>query len=273
MDCEQSDNIEAWVGIGNSPIDTLSVFSDNGCECAPLILDPLAHQGHGTLSAAVAGATGNNGMFATGAAWTARMMPLRVADHYWNAYFASDFVAALDYAVATESEMKVVTCSLTYAHSSALKSGVDALQNFDVVLVTCAGNANVDIETTSYPFRFPIGYAEMRHVLGVGASDFVDKRAQFSQSSSSNWGSQSVDVFAPGLELPALGNLYGGTSGATPIVAGVVALYRSQFPWKSASEVVTDVVATASPRPALNGLCVSGGMLDAAELFGLTGCP
>jgi subtilisin family serine protease len=101
----------------------------------------------------------------------------------------------------------------------------------------------------------------------------VDKRAIFSTSSSSNWGIESVDVFAPGVELPALGTLYGGTSGATPIVAGIVAMYRTQNPGKLAAEVVDDVVLTASPRSALNGLCVSWGIVDAAELFGLTGCP
>lgn len=276
--CEQSDNNEAWLGIGNSPLDSFVIYSDIGCECDPTlsqpVLDPLHDNGHGTLSAAMVAAVGNNNAYATGAAWTARMMPVRVNDHYWAAYRVSDFIAGLDYAVASDSDVKVISCSITYAPSSALKAAVEALGDFDVVLVTCAGNGGFDIDGSPMsPFRFPVGYAEMRHVLGVGATDLLDKRAIFSSSSSSNWGIESVDVFAPGVELPALGTLYGGTSGATPIVAGIVAMYRTHNPGKLATEVVDDVVFTASPRSALSGLCVSGGIVDAAELFGLTGCP
>lgn len=277
--CEQSDNIEALLGVGNSPLDSQVIFNDMYCLCDPsqIVIDPLHDRGHGTLSAAMVGAVGNNGAFATGAAWTARIMPVRINDHYWAALFTSDFIAGLDYAVASDSSMKVISCSVTYAHSSALEAAVDALGSFDVVLVTCAGNAGADLDSTTAPARrFPVGYSNMKHVLGVGATDFQDKRAVFSPPPNllaSSFGLESVDVFAPGVSLPALGSLYGGTSGATPIVAGIVALYRTHDPTRTASEVVSDVILTASPRPDLIGNCVSGGIIDAAELFGLAGCP
>jgi subtilisin family serine protease len=273
-DCERSQNPESWLGIGNVPIDTFITFFENTCGCDPFVYDPWGHMGHGTLSAAMVGGVGNNELFATGVAWSAQIMPVRVTDHYWAAYFVSDFIAGLDYAVAS-APMKVVSLSVAYAHSSALKDAIEALLDFDVVVVASAGNSGRNLDTTppQTDFRFPSGYDEMRHVLGVGASDENDKRAIFMPGSSSNWGPLSVDVFAPGINLPTLQTMYGGTSGAAPLVAGIIALYRSQHPTEDASLVVDSVTATATPSPDLAGLCVSGGVVNASTLFGMSTCP
>lgn len=81
-----------------------------------------------------------------------------------------------------------------------------------------AGNDNDDAR-----FYSP---ANVAAALTVGASDINDARASFS-----NFGSL-VDVFAPGLGVTAASSVsdteptdFGGTSAASPHVAGAVALY------------------------------------------------
>jgi subtilisin family serine protease len=271
--CEYGNNPELWLGKGSDPYDQLIAYFGDGplggiatCNCPTMIAE--AWYGHGTPIAAVLGAVGNNNLHATGVAWTAQVMPIRVTDIATNSYLTSDFIAALDYAVA-QTETKVISVSITYYFSAALRAAVEALADFDVVLVACAGNFSSDIDNppANPPPSFPVAFDEYPHVLGVGASDFMDKRLAFS-----SWGTQSVEVFAPGISLPALQGTIGGTSGATPLVAGVVALYRNEHPWVSAAEVVSQVVLSARKVCELESFCVSGGVIDAARLFNLPPC-
>src|SRR5204863_1780924 len=53
-----------------------------------------------------------------------------------------------------------------------------------------------------------------------------------------------------------------GTSMATPIVSGVVALVKAQFPNESPAQIRQRLIATADLRPSLLGKCVSGGKVN-----------
>lgn len=92
-----------------------------------------------------------------------------------------------------------------------------------VTYAIAAGNANDDAR-----FYYP---ANVGAALTVGASDINDSRASFGFGLASNFGSV-VDVFAPGLGVPTASHVsdtepadFGGTSAASPHVAGAVALY------------------------------------------------
>lgn len=99
--------------------------------------------------------------------------------------------------------------------------------NQGVTYAIAAGNESDDAR-----FTFPANVAQ---ALTVGAMDINDSRAGFS-----NFG-QGVDVFAPGLGVLAASNAsdfgqtdFGGTSGASPHVAGAVALYLQGRPGRTA---------------------------------------
>ena len=109
-------------------------------------------------------------------------------------------------------------------------------------------------------------------IVSVAATDPDDGLASFS-----NWGSESVDLGAPGTNIvsttpldyassPGHGSL-SGTSPATPHVAAAAALVRSanRVP---PSVVRKTVLATVDSAPDLDGRTVSGGRLDAAALAG-----
>jgi subtilisin family serine protease len=98
----------------------------------------------------------------------------------------------------------------------------------------------------------------------------------------SNYGTKTVDLFAPGVDLWGTkpGNRYGafsGTSMASPVVAGMAAVIRSYYPQLSASEVkeaimksVTSVdqmvqkptEAGKGERVSFSTLSVSGGVAN-----------
>ncbi|MGD8341359.1 MAG: S8 family serine peptidase, partial [Gammaproteobacteria bacterium] len=84
----------------------------------------------------------------------------------------------------------------------------------------------------------------------------------------SNFGATAVDIGAPGFDVAStyMGNAYwwmSGTSMAAPHVAGVVALLRGVEPGLSAQQVIDRVFDSARPLAALNGITVTGAMLNA----------
>ncbi len=95
--------------------------------------------------------------------------------------------------------------------SSVMDSAVQAAYNNGIVVVSAAGNSNIDACTVT-PARSPYG-------ITVGATDTDDSKAFFS-----NWGG-CVNIWAPGVYIPSAYftsntayQLLSGTSQATPHV-------------------------------------------------------
>ena len=110
----------------------------------------------------------------------------------------------------------------------------------DVVVVAAAGNRSAGTEVVGAP-------ATMPGVLTVGGVD----RGGFASATASSQGI-TIGVMAPSEDLVGAypGNRYAewaGTSGATPIVAGIVALVRSAYPSLDAANVINRILSTASP--------------------------
>lgn len=128
----------------------------------------------------------------------------------------------------------------------------------DVVVVAAAGNRGSGTTEVGAP-------ATMPGVLVVGG---VDRSRQASWDASSQ--GITISVSAPSEELVGAapgGGYYSwaGTSGATPIVAGVVALVRAAHPELSAGDVINRVTATARPVGSEVPSPIYGyGLLDAA---------
>ncbi|CCH40700.1 hypothetical protein BN7_234 [Wickerhamomyces ciferrii] len=112
----------------------------------------------------------------------------------------------------------VANLSLGSSFNNALNQAVDAAVDDGLVIVVAAGNENQNVSGTSP--------ASSSKAITVGAlDDRSDTIALFS-----NWG-PSVDIFAPGVAVTSLSNsifggtnTFSGTSQASPVVAGLVAI-------------------------------------------------
>ena len=222
--------------------------------------DPQDHEGHGTHVAGLAGAEADNGLFGTGVAWNARLMPVAFINAGGTGTTAG-IIASIDY--AAQNGASIVNGSFTGAASPGIDDAIRRAPN--VLFVFAAGNEgrNVSANPLVYPCLSPEA-----NVVCVGATDEDDDPAVFSNRGI------GVDLFAPGdgirstTEADGFGPL-SGTSMATPIVAGTAALMKSQSPWATPAELADALRAGVDTRPALSSVTVSGGRLNAARSVSL----
>lgn len=108
-------------------------------------------------------------------------------------------------------------------------------------------------------------------ILSVAATNAKDRLASFS-----NYGSETVDLGAPGVKILStkLNDRYGfaqGTSTATPLVAATAALVLSTYHRQGlettgrGQEVKEVILSSVDKVPGLEGKTSSGGRLNAAK--------
>lgn len=182
-------------------------------------------QGHGTMVAGFAAATGNNGIGVAGTAWNVRILPIRMtyADGVGSAY-VSDMAEAITY--GADQGAKVINISFSGYYNSAIITAADYARGKGSLVVMAAANDGADIST----------YADPPSIVLVGATTTTDVRASFS-----NYGTP-IDVVAPGVNVWSTtnGGGYGygsGTSFSSPITAGLAALIYSINPDFTPAEV------------------------------------
>lgn len=237
---------------------------------------------HGTHVAGIIGAQRNNGFGADGVADNVKVMMIRAVPD--GDEYDKDIALAIKYAV--DNGAKVINMSFGKGLSPE-KKWVDEAVRYaemkDVLIVHAAGN---DAENTDTAGNFPnpdlkAFNRKASNFITVGASSDPKVSGDY-VADFSNYGKNTVDVFAPGVKiystLPGR-NSYGflkGTSMAAPVVAGVAAVIRSYFPELSAKQVKYAIeksaVADSSlqvTRPgskdvcSITQLCTSGGLVNA----------
>ncbi len=217
---------------------------------------------HGTGVAGSIVATANNGIGIAGEAPGAKLMPLVIgAGHSVDMNLA---IVAMYYAV--DHGATVINCSFGGPADpytvSRFKAAVDYAGAHGVLVVAAAGNSSADIDTSPmYPASLDDPY-----VLTVGATDANDNLASFS-----NYGANSVDLFAPGVNIATTGNdgsyvLMSGTSLSSPLVAAAIALEKSADASATPEQIRDRLLAALTPVPSLAGKGVHAGVLDVGNL-------
>lgn len=184
--------------------------------------NPMDDEDHGThVAGIVLGATQD--IFApTIAAAKIKIMPLKFLDSTGSGA-TSDAIEAIYYAIANGAS--VINASWGGgSYSAALQEAIIEAYNNQVTFVAASGNAsNNNDSRPTYPANYTIG-----NLISIAATTDLDNMASFS-----NYGRTSVHLASPGVGiLSTLPNqTYGsasGTSMATPLVAGIVALMERE---------------------------------------------
>jgi subtilisin family serine protease len=227
--------------------------------------DTQDQNGHGTHVSGIIAAVQNNGVGVSGVAPGASVEPLRVLDSSGRGTF--DDVASA-FAYAGQNNIRIVNASLGGdSTSQTLETAVEDYPN--TLYVVAAGNNGTDNDGPSSPF-YPCDLPEA-NVICVGATDQSDQLAGFT-----DYGAGSVDLFAPGVNILSTwtGGEYAyadGTSMATPMVTGTLALMLARNASLTAAQLKADLLASVDPAPQLAGWSVTGGELDAAAAVALAG--
>ncbi len=164
---------------------------------------------------------------------------------------------------AIDEGVKVINLSLGYQgeESQVFREVVDKAEANDVLLVTSAGNDTLDIDIDSLRIRYWPSNFEHDNIISVGAHNPDKEKCPFS-----NYGVQSVDLFAPGRDILSrkLGSgqiSKSGTSQAAAIVSRQVAILRSQFPDSTYVYIKDTLFNYLDTIPQLIPLSVTGGIL------------
>lgn len=231
---------------GNGIDDDLNGYIDDyqGWDYANNDNDPTDDQGHGTNVMGILGANGNNAMGYAGVDWTCKLMVLKGLNSS-NSGFYSWWTEAIYYAV--DHGARVINLSVGGSSpSTALEDAIAYAINSNVVVVACMMNTNNN--TPYIPSIYP-------GVIAVGSTNPNDTRSApffWSPSSGSNFGPH-ITVCAPGNYIYGLSHTsntnyngyWGGTSQATPLVAGIVSLLLAQDPSRTIQDI-TDILTLTS---------------------------
>ncbi|MFI7546451.1 S8 family serine peptidase [Actinoplanes sp. NPDC049599] len=190
-------------------------------------------QGHGTMTAGVIAARGDNGTGIAGICWTCQILPVKVLDAQGSGSY-SDIAAGIRWSADRGAD--IVNLSLGGdSDSRLLRDAVAYATGKGALVIAAAGN-----EGSAVP-HFP---AAIPAVLAVGASTTSDSRYSWS-----NYGSSWVDIAAPGCNPAQARNgvvgQFCGTSSATPVVAGIAALLASTTPTPTAATMRTALTSSA----------------------------
>ena len=181
--------------------------------------------GHGTHCAGIVGAVGDNGKGISGMSQQVSMMGLRFIGPNGQGDLMGA-IKAIDYAIAQKADVISASWGAAVSTSQAqpLTEAVQRASDAGVIFVAAAANDGKNNDQVEmYPANTPAA-----NLIAVAASDDQDGKPSWS-----NFGKDKVHLASPGLNIYSSipGNKYqnlSGTSMATPLVAGLVALLKSQ---------------------------------------------
>jgi subtilisin family serine protease len=224
----------------------------------------MDNTGHGTHMAGIIGAVGNNGIGATGVAPDIKLLPIKTGGATLS---VNAIIAGINYVIKLKTEFGINICAINASFGSfgidtAERTAIIAAGNAGIMFIAGAGNNWTDIDLK--PFS-PAYNNDLTNVISVAATDENDLLCSFS-----NYGTNSVDLSAPGMAVWAtsLTSTYGsnsGTSDATAVVTGAVALIAAAHPDWTPAQIKEAILSTVDYIPALDGKVKTSGRLNVGD--------
>ncbi len=187
--------------------------------------------GHGTSVAGTAAAAGNNTLGVASVAYAAKIMPIKISELSDGSAYSSDIAEAITW--AADHGAKVANVSYAVTGHSSVETAAKYMRTKGGLVVIAAGNYGSDT-----------GISDSEWVISVSATTSTDTKASWS-----SYGA-NVDVSAPGVSIltTTKGGGYGsvsGTSFASPLTAGVIALIFAANPYLTPAEAESILEDTA----------------------------
>lgn len=256
---------------------------------------PSCTHAHGTAVAGLAAAVGNNAIGVTGVAPQADLAGIRLIAEPVTDEEIGDGLSH------SAQHIDIYNCSwgvlddgetidgpgvlATAALDDGVRTGRGGLGN---IFVWAAGNGRITGDDANFD-----GFANARHTIAVSASDNLDHMAAYSESGAcillnapSSGGTLALATTDPagvcGDDPGEYRTDFGFTSGAAPLVSGVVALMLARNPFLDWRDVQTILVRSAVPNQTSDGAwrtngagrlyhpTLGFGRVDAAEALRLT---
>lgn len=213
--------------------------------------DSHGTHGAGTMMAAAGNASGIAGIVQSD---NVKLMILKALGGADGSGSTASVVAAIQYAEANGASI----CNLSMGTSQHDEALYQVMANSSMLFVVSAGNDGADCDVSpSYPAAY-----DLDNIISVANLSFDG-----SLSSSSNYGAASVDLAAPGTYILSTTpeNSYSymsGTSMSTPVVTAAAAMIYSYYENITLADVKEILLSSTCPLSSLEGLLVTGGMLD-----------
>lgn len=214
---------------------------------------------HGTHCAGIIAATTNNKVGVSGIAGDAnvKIMILKALggdDSETGSGVTSAIVDAIYYA----EKMGASICNISFGGYEEDPTLKRTIEESNMLFVCAAGNEARNSDTTPI---YPAGY-DLPNVISV-----CNINADGTLAKTSNYGSRSVDLAAPGSDIVStlVNNEFGkmtGTSMAAPMVTGSAAMLYSFHTNMTASDAKKIILSSVKKLPTLKGKVKSGGMIN-----------
>jgi thermitase len=224
-------------------------FAENDND--PMDKTSAQNPGHGTHCAGVIGATGLAQDGTIGISPEVSLMPLRFLNESGSGDL-DNAVKAIDYAI--EHGAQVISASwgaaVPRSQAAPLLEAIKRADDKGIIFVAAAANDGKNNDNVEmYPANN--GYPNSITVAASGPND--------EKPSWSNFGTAKVHVASPGLNIMSSlpGNKYGelsGTSMATPLVAGLVALLKAQDAGLSGAQIRA-ILQTSGAQVSIQTAC------------------
>jgi subtilisin family serine protease len=244
-----------------------------------IIFDDANTDNHGTHVAGTIGAKGGNGIGVAGVNWNVKLLSGKFIGKKGGT--VAEAIKVIDYFVNLKTRavnpLNIVALNnswATYGYSQLLKEAIERANAADILFIAGAGNGGSDIkaddnDTNASPC-YPASF-DNANIISVAAITPSGELASFS-----NYGANSVDIAAPGVNIKSTvsdksaASVYAsnsGTSMATAHVTGAAALYKALNPSANAAQIKAAILNSGTPLSILEGKCVSGKTLNVSNFF------